>query len=78
MRFEVVYKLWNGYENSHITEEQTNGFSDFRMEKSSGWPSVGFRKEGKSRYTWIPMGANVVEIGIYEAETGRRVWNWKK
>ena len=30
-------------------------------------------KVGKKRNTWIPIGANVTEIRIYNAETGRRL-----
>ena len=34
---------------------------------------LGFTELGKKRNTWIPIGANVVEIIIREAESGRRI-----
>lgn len=34
---------------------------------------IGFKQVGKKRNTWIPIGANVKKIIIYDAGTGRRL-----
>ena len=60
--------MQNGTEKSYLTETES-----FLSKKQDGWDMIGFQKVGKKRNTWIPIGANVTEIRIYNAETGRRL-----
>lgn len=63
---EIKYTHINGNEYSNLTED-----NEFLTKKQDGWDMIGFKEIGKKRNTWIPLGANVTGIVIYEAETGR-------
>ena len=65
---EVQITLLNGYEKSYLTETEA-----FLTKKQDGWDMIGFQEVGKKRNKWIPVGANIKEIRIYDAETGRRL-----
>lgn len=65
---EIKITLQNGYEKSYLT-----GNENFLSKKQGGWDMIGFQEIDKKRNTWIPIGANVTEIRIYNAETGRRL-----
>lgn len=56
------------FEKSYLTEDQT-----FKTKKQDGWSMIGFKEQGKTRNTWVPIGANVSSIVVYEATTGRRL-----
>ena len=68
MKKEIKYTLHNGREKSKITETET-----FLTKTQDGWDMIGFVEIGKKRNTWIPLGANVVSIEVFEAETGRKL-----
>ena len=63
---EIKYTLKNGVMGSCLTEDK-----EFLTKKQDGWDMIGFKEIGKKRNTWLPFGANVTNITIYEAETGR-------
>ena len=65
---EIKFTLQNGIEKSYLTETEK-----FLSKKQDGWDMIGFQEINKKRNTWIPIGANVTEIIIYDAETGRRL-----
>lgn len=65
---EIKEILLNGYEKIYLTETEV-----FLNKKQDGWNMIGFQQLGKKRNTWIPIGANVREIIIYDAGTGRRL-----
>lgn len=65
---EIKTTLKNGVKKSYMTETE-----QFLMKKQDGWDMIGFIEVGKKRNKWIPIGANVIEIVICEAETGRRI-----
>jgi hypothetical protein len=77
MKFEVKTTLMDGTVKSFITKEYDSYNPD--KKKVNGLYQIGFVKEGKSRNTWIPIGAgdeynhNVKEVVITEATTGRRI-----
>ena len=68
MKKEVIYTFKNGIVKSDLTETET-----FYTKKQDGWDMIGYNKIGKDRITWLPIGANLIEIIITEAETGRRL-----
>lgn len=60
----------------HLNEVVSTYLTDtenFLTKKQDGWVMIGFVEIGKKRNKWIPIGANVKEIIIREAETGRRI-----
>ncbi len=65
---EIKVTLLNGYEKTYLTETKV-----FLNKKQEGWDMIGFYQLGKKRNTWIPIGANVMKIAIYDAGTGRRL-----
>lgn len=74
MKFEITTKLLNGNNKSFITKEY-NCYSPEKR-KVNGLYQIGFIKDGKTRMTWTPIGAdkfdhNVKEVIISEATTGR-------
>ena len=76
MKFEIKATLLNGEVKSFITKEYDSYNPD--KKKVNGLYQIGFVKEGKSRMTWTPIGAdtydhNVKEVVITEATTGRRI-----
>lgn len=65
---EIQITLQNGVEKSYLTDT-----GELLNKKQNGWDMIGFQEVGKKRNTWIPIGANVIEIRIYHAESGRRI-----
>lgn len=70
MKREFKAMLKSGVELSYITED-----TDILTKKQDGWEMIGFKEIGKKRNTWIPLGANVVSLSVYEAETGRKIYD---
>lgn len=65
---EITETLINGTVKRYLTNTE-----NFLTKKQDGWDMIGFTEIGKKRNKWIPIGANVKEIIIREAETGRRI-----
>lgn len=65
---EISETLINGMVKTYLTDTE-----NFITKKQDGWDMIGFTEIGKKRNRWIPIGANVKEIIIREAETGRRI-----
>ena len=65
---EISETLINGTVKRYLTNTE-----NFLTKKQDGWDMIGFTEIGKKRNKWIPIGANVKEIIIREAETGRRI-----
>lgn len=77
MKFEVKTIRLNGSVDSFITKEY-DSYSPV-VKRLNGLNQIGFIKEGKKRFTWVPVGAgdiydhNVKEVVVTDAETGRRI-----
>ena len=74
MKFEVEVKMVNGYVKSFITKDYETYNPTYKS--NNGLYQIGFIKDGKTRYTWIPVKAekyshNVELINVKEATTGR-------
>ena len=74
MKLEVEYKLVNGTVKSFVTKDYEMYSPIYKS--INGLRQIGFIKEGKTRFTWIPVKAeqyshNVEVIKVKEATTGR-------